>query len=170
MRKCRNIIDLIGTFSLVFNEIEGILVCAECIEDFKNETFHVNIHRSGVFWYKEDDEENETYANMAAAPPLSQTFRNLKKHLMDHFTSEKHIEKCLKNVEKQEEEKSTKSEIDIGLRIVRTCFHLYTKARPFSDFESLLILQHLNDIQIGNINHSKLFPRKFLPYKCTIII
>ena len=50
------------------------------------------------------------------------------------------------------------------MAIGHTSFHLYTKGRPYQDFEDLLLLQSQNSIDIGQLNHSEEFSRFFLPF------
>ena len=55
------------------------------------------------------------------------------------------------------------------MRIARVCYYLYRRARSFSESENLLLIQHLNDTKIGNINHSRNFPSVFLKSVAEII-
>ena len=51
----------------------------------------------------------------------------------------------------------------IGMRLARMAYHLFKKGRPDTDFPEQVLLHSLNGIDVGNINHSKIFPIKFLP-------
>ena len=133
-----------------------------------NFTFNKQVSCSGVFWYESegeggnDEDEDGVEADVHKNKLLSRSFRNIKTHLKTHFLSEKHKKAVNIKREKEISEKSTNTEIEIGMRIARICYYLYTNARPFTDFENLLLLQHLNDTKIGNINHSRMFPIYFL--------
>ena len=73
-------------------------------------------------------------------------------------------------LEKEEEDPTSDTERDIGMRIARICYFLYSSGKPFTDFEKLLLLHHhLNHVKIGNINHSRHFPQKFLPFVDAVI-
>ena len=72
-------------------------------------------------------------------------------------------------LEKEEEDPTSDTERDIGMRIARICYFLYSNGKPFADYEKLLLLHHLNHVMIGNINHSRHFPRQFLPFVADVI-
>lgn len=57
-----------------------------------------------------------------------------------------------------------KREREVGLRIGRIVYNLYYKGRPYSDFEGDLALSSMNGVDLGDVNHSVAFARKFLPY------
>ena len=50
------------------------------------------------------------------------------------------------------------------MRIGQLCYYLFKKGRPDTDFPELLALHSMNGLDIGELNHSKIFPAKYLPY------
>ena len=86
-----------------------------------------------------------------------------------HLLSEFHKEQVKTNEEISKADPTTDTEMSIGMRIARICYFLYTRAKPFTDFEFLLLLHNLNGVKIGNINHSRKFAAKFLPFVATVI-
>ena len=95
---------------------------------------------------------------------LPEEFRNVKKHKL-HLESKYHKEKVSSLEEKEKHKKLTWSRNQkTGMLIGRTCYQLFFKGRPFSDYEDLLLLQSQNGLDIGDINHSQKFPASFLPF------
>ena len=60
--------------------------------------------------------------------------------------------------------KEERRERSVGMKIGKTCYYLFKKGRPDTDFPDLLLLQSMNELDVGEINHSEQFPAKFLPY------
>ena len=52
----------------------------------------------------------------------------------------------------------------VGHHIGKICYYLFKKGRPDTDFPDLVVLHSMNGLDIGEINHSKVFPAKFLPF------
>ena len=49
------------------------------------------------------------------------------------------------------------------MRLARMAYHLFKRGKLDTDFPEQVLLHYLNGIDVGNINHSKIFPTKFLP-------
>ena len=60
--------------------------------------------------------------------------------------------------------KEERRERSVGMKIGKTCYYLFKKGRPDTDFPDLILLQSMNELDVGEINHSETFPAKFLPY------
>ena len=96
---------------------------------------------------------------------LSKNFTNLKKSLLRHLDLASHKENLKEAANKEKYEASrTKREKEIGWRIGRIAYFLYKQGRPDTDFESIIFLHNSNGSDIGDINHSKNFPPKFIPF------
>ena len=101
---------------------------------------------------------------------MSSKFRNLKKNIKRHLQRQVHVDNVKMRDEKEQKDAAYAAKnIVVGMAIGRTCYHLYSKGRPFADFESSLFLQGLNGINIGNINHGKDFARNFLPHVADVV-
>ena len=95
----------------------------------------------------------------------SEAFRNLKKQLRRHLTGVLH-KSNLNDAASAEKLKSKEERWErlVGMRIGTTCYYLFKKVRPDTDFPNLLLLQSMNELDIGELNHSEKFPASFLPY------
>ena len=101
---------------------------------------------------------------------MSSKFRNLKKNIKRHLQRQVHVDNVKMRDEKEQKYAAYAAKnIVVGMAIGRTCYHLYSKGRPFADFESSLFLQELNGINIGNINHGQDFARNFLPHVADVV-
>jgi hypothetical protein len=60
--------------------------------------------------------------------------------------------------------KEERWERSVGMKIGKTCYYLFKKGRPDTDFPDLLLLQSMNELDIGELNHCEKFPAKFIPY------
>ena len=134
MKKCRTVEDLYNTFPLLYSKSRGIIICKECVKDHASITFNKKESKPGVFWYEEELEDLGD--NQEIKTPLSRSFRNLKIHIKSHILSETHKESVNVNREEEAVEKFTKAELEVGMSLARTCYYLFTKGRPFYDFES----------------------------------
>ena len=50
----------------------------------------------------------------------------------------------------------------IALRVGCTCYKIYYRRRPYTDYEDEVFLLHKCGVDVGDINHSYKFPQKFL--------
>ena len=97
-------------------------------------------------------------ASFSFTENLSGAFRSLKETVKRHFASERHAraEEAAKQKDKQSAER-TKEAGTVALRVLRTAYYVLTKSLSQTAFEELIFLQHMNGLNMGNINHSKTF-------------
>ena len=106
----------------------------------------------GIFTY--DCEK----ASFSYAENLSAAFRSLKDTVKRHFRSERHAraEEAAKRSEQQSAARS-KEAGTVAVRVLRTAYYVLSKSLSQTAFEELIVLQHMNGLNMGNINHSKAF-------------
>ena len=94
---------------------------------------------------------------------LDRSFRNVKRGLKRHITESLMHLKAKNNYNKDlmEQEKIASRNEEVGMRVGRTCMNLYLKGRPYTDFEDSILLQNLNGLFMGDLNHSRKFPAAF---------
>ena len=86
-------------------------------------------------------------------------FRNLKRHLADHFQSAFHNETISRMTNQRESNKTLTS---IGLSVSMAAYSIIFHGEPFRAFENRMTEHVAARIQVGNINHSSHFLRRFL--------
>ena len=91
------------------------------------------------------------------------SFRNVKTHLKRHITESLIHLKAKNNYNKylMEQEKLAIRNEEVGMHVGWTCMNLYLKGRPYTDFEHSILLQNLNGLFMGDLNHSRKFPTAF---------
>ena len=145
------------TLGFEYNAEKGQLLCTVCdpksIEGLSNEV--------GAFAYNQDlgaEFDEEEY--------LPRAFVNLKKNVKRHCTDGKqHKEKLKLEEERKKEEKKLKTlNQEAGMNLGRVCMKLFTKGRPYVDFEEDVLLMKKAGAKIGELNHSRLFPAAFRPF------
>ena len=94
----------------------------------------------------------------------SEAFRNLKKHLRRHVTGVLHKSDLDDASAEKLKSKEERRERLVGMMIGTTCYYFFKKGRPDTDFSNLLLFQSMNELDIGELNHSEKFPARFLPY------
>ena len=140
-----------------------IVYCKVCVESEKLSKAVVG--DIGVFLY-----DTSVGVEFAEGEVMSSKFRNTKKNIKRHLQRDVHVNNLKSQEEKQQKDAAYAAKnIVVGMAIGRTCYYLYSKGRPFADFESLLFLQELNGINIGNINHGQDFARNFLPHVAEVV-
>ena len=134
-----------------------------CAEDGK----HCTKPHSGLFKVENIEEPvTETLKREVT----TEAFRNLKKSVKRHIESQTHKQKILElkqttNTKGQEQ----KSEKEAGMRCARLCQVLYKKGRPFTDYPEMVALMVKNYVFMGDTNHSKEFPAKFISSVATVV-
>lgn len=162
-QSCRSISDITSFFDeFAFYENDGTIICRLCAPDRNGALLPErkgNCHPS-VFSY---DVENGI--NFPIGINLPPKFRNLKRHLKDHLLSNLHKKSVdlIEDIDKEKNKHATR-ETDVGLRIGRIAYRLYYKGRPYVDFEDEIALNIQNGCDMGDINHSIAFAKKFLSY------
>ena len=90
----------------------------------------------------------------------TQSFRNLKKSIKRHFSvshsSHFLIDSNLKDRPDLVNEKAA------ALRCANICYNIYKHGRPYTDYPDQVALYCKAGIWMGNTNHSRKFPEKFI--------
>ena len=94
---------------------------------------------------------------------LSMKFRNLKKNLKSHIKESFKHSTAIRNAATQEtlEAKEDCRNRQIGMNLGRLSYGLLYKGRPNSDFPDQVSIAAKNKTDVGDINHSKQYVRKF---------
>ncbi len=157
------ITDKLSEFS--FNEERTVMICNECVtaEQVRQVWPDKLVH--GIFSYNPAMDEDPLSNPEFNCDVQSEAFRNLKKHLRRHLTGILHNNNldAAASTEKLKS-KEERRECSVGMKIGKTCYYLFKKARPDTDFPDLLLLQSMNELDIGELNHCEKFPAKFIPY------
>lgn len=100
----------------------------------------------------------------------SQQFRNLKIHLKNHLNSQTHKE-SLKKANAMEELKTKEDQRNkkIGMVLGRLIYHLQKLGRPNTDFTPLVDILQKSGVDVGEINHSAEFVKKFSPVCASVV-
>ena len=134
---------------LVASPDENALYCDVCVTNFTGEL----LKRQAVGTFRYPFQIGSTFSTKDVLPSR---FRTLKEAVTRHFTSNKHLSALEKRAAEQGAEIARKGEAGtIGMRVWRTAFHVLRKSHSQSEFEELIVLQHRNGLDMGNINHSK---------------
>ena len=133
---------------LKWDESDGILHCAVCVPDLKSSTKH----HSGVFRY--DATIGSSFDSDVTMP---KRFTSLRDSVAKHFRSETHKEAKKALLEREERERTrTGASNSAATHVLRTAYLVLKKSLSHILFEELIVLQHLNDAAMGNINHSRM--------------
>ena len=161
LRDCKTIGDILETFEeLVFEEETGTLLCELCFVDKESQgskspgQFNINIVDEDIQVNEEDEQTKQT-----------RKFLNLKGSLRKHFKTSihnKNWEAWKKTVD--ENKALIKRNYDVGMRIARICYVEYKEGNSKRHFETEILKAVLNGLDMGDINHSDQFVRKFRPY------
>ena len=82
-----------------------------------------------------------------------------------HFENTLHTENWEAWNKKNEEEKAFKKRnYEVGMRIARICYVDYREGNSKRHFEKEILKADMNGCDMGDLNHSDQFPRKFRPF------
>ena len=97
---------------------------------------------------------------------IPRDFSNLKKNVLRHIFNSKTHTNAVKDIEKREKAANDlKSKNTIaGLNLGRACMKNYSLGRPYTDFESDVLLLKQAGAEVGELNHSRKFPAALRPY------
>ena len=139
---------------LTTSECEAqILSCSVCANDAPSDA---NSSRPGIFKYDFQAGVSFTYGQV-----LPTTFRNLKDRVRKHFLGERHACAFKKHSDAVEARATRKAHSgNVSLRVLRTGYHVLKKSLAQTMFEELIVLQHSNGLDMGDINHSKMLMRQ----------
>ena len=94
---------------------------------------------------------------------LPREFINLKRTVCRHIQQSKsHTEAVKTQAEKGDEANRLKSKTyQAGMNLGRACMQGYLLGRPFTDYESNILLLKMSGAEVGELNHSRKFPPAF---------
>ena len=158
LRQCETTQDILDNFhELVYEKESESILCELCFVEKEiqgNKTpgqFLVDFYEEAC----EEDEENKVN---------KQSFYNLKRSVKRHFEAELHVENWKAWNHKNEKEKAHKKRNhEVGMRIARICYVDYKEGNSKRHFEQEVLKADLNGLDMGDVNHSDQFPRKFRP-------
>ena len=94
----------------------------------------------------------------------SRDFMNLKKNLKGHLQSQKHVAKEVQKKKENEKDKQLLSRNQLAAQNLGRAVYANVKMRQSLEmFEDQVMILHLSGAEVGNINNSKNFVRKFRP-------
>ena len=111
---------------------------------------------AGVFACSYDINKTFSYSEH-----LPTSFRCLKDTIKRHFSSDRHLraEEAAKRRQNHQLLRDEESG-GITMRVLRTAYYVISKSLPHTMFEELIVLQHKNGMNMGDLNHSKMFMAK----------
>ena len=149
IQNCKSINRLCELAGVTFNETNDTLCCDVCNPD--NENPHEHGH--GVFGYDFSLGADFTTASQP------QKFTNLKKSVAKHIGTQNHMNMCArKDKETEELRKMRSKQQNVGFTVGKQAYKVVKVGRPFSDFERDLQLMAAANVNVGNMNHSRMFP------------
>ena len=152
---CRTVNDIEELYKeLGYDRTTAAMYCRLCCpKDYNSKSNHPNVcNILGRFSY--DDSCGKKI-----------DFYHLKGNIKRHFKKDVHIEN-LKRFKEQENE-STLLKLrnkNIGMRIARICYDIYQTGASERSYEKEILKCSLNDVDIGDLNHSRNFARNYRPF------
>ena len=158
---CATMDDVLETFEeLVYEEQTNIVLCELCYVEKEGEG--EGARKPGQFYLGDHDEDME---NEDLEKKQRKTFQNFKKSIKRHFETGLHVENWKEWHEKNNLKNSLrKRNHDVGMRIARICYSEYREGNSKRHFEQEVLKADLNGCDMGELNHSDQFPRKFRPF------
>ena len=101
-----------------------------------------------------------------AGETLPREFRNLKIHIKDHLVTQLHMERANNDLGSL---KLTSRNKNVGMCIGRTAYDCFKSGFSARTFEDLILLQARNGVDIGDLNHSKMFPVTFRKHVAAVV-
>ena len=161
LRDCRTIEQIVEVFDeLVYEEDSGSLLCELCFVNKEAE----GSRTPGHFKMVADDEDSEV-DNENVRKNLDRKFINMKKSIKRHFKTTQHMENWEVWKKSHDEKRAlVKRNHEVGMRIARICYVEYREGNSKRHFETEVLKAALNGTDLGDLNHSDQFPRKFRPF------
>ena len=102
--------------------------------------------------------EMKTYSHSEHLPA---SFRSLKDTIKRHFSSDRH-HRAEEAAKRRDEHMTRRNEESgsVAMHVLRTAYYVISKSLPHTTFEELVVLQHQNGVNMGDLNHSKMFMAK----------
>ena len=139
-----------------YDEYSGAVNCKVCQDSHTGGTFFYSASHGVEFG--EDDY-------------LPREFSNFKKKIISHIQNSKsHMEAVtdIKAREKASNEMISKNR-KAGMNLGRLCMEKYIKGRPYTDYETDVLLLVKSGAAVGELNHSRMFPASFRPSVKSVI-
>ena len=133
---------------LLWDETGTFLHCSACVPDPKD----AKKHHGGVFRY-----DTALGSSFEPSVTMPKRFTSMRDSVAKHFRSGGHKEAKQALIERDERDK-VRGEVSrsAASRVLRTAYLVLKKSLSHLLFEELIVLQHLNDAAMGNINHSRM--------------
>ena len=94
----------------------------------------------------------------------SRPFINVKAAIKKHLITTLQTKNWEARKQKEDANEAFKSRVhEVGMRIARICYAGYKGGSSKRNFEQEILKAVLNGCDLGDINHSDQFPRKFRP-------
>ena len=156
LQDCKTVDDITESFDeLVVEEETDMILCELCFVE--NES--AGARTPGQFKFKTVDE------TMDEGSKQSRPFINLKAAIKKHFKTTLHTNNWEAWKQKEDANEAFKSRVhEVGMRIARICYAGYKGGSSKRNFEQEILKAVLNGCDMGDINHSDQFPRKFRPF------
>lgn len=128
----------------------NVLVCSVCVPSFNPDCHLTQGRVLGVFGY--DMSLGQTFP---AGQRLPVEFSRLKKNIKEHISGRHHCsEKEASEESRKEQEQRSAVAGTVGVRVARTAYYVLKNSMPQQSFENLVVLQHLNGLNMGSMGHS----------------
>lgn len=128
----------------------NVLACRTCLPDVSTSTQDTSQNVPGRFSY------NMSVGTSFSKPEqLPREFVSLKNVIRQHFSGGMHTRKAeAKMKEQQDLQARLKAAGTISTRVLRTAYVVLKKSHSREQFEDLLVLQHENGLNVGDLCHS----------------
>ena len=134
-----------------YDEYSGAVTCIVCSEDSNT---------GGTFYYSAShghEFDDDVY--------LPREFSSLKRNIIRHIeTSKSHMD-AVTDIRSKEKAKNAliSKNRQAGINLGRLCMEKYLKGRPYTDYETDVLLLSKSGAVVGEVNHSRKFPAALRP-------
>ena len=150
LKNCRSMQEVLEA-GFMYDRYSGFVTCTVCSEDSRVAgKFYYSAHQGLEF----DDDEY-----------IPRDFSNLKRSLTRHIVDSKaHLDAITDIRAKEKAKANLKSKNrQAGLNLGRLCMEKYLKGRPYTDYETDVLILAKSGATVGELNHSRKFPAAFRP-------
>ena len=150
LKHCRSMAKLMEA-GFTFDSKLNILTCSLCTDS----------RAGGQFSY--DAAQGVDFGDDQLLP---KDFASLKRNAIRHISEAKsHIQALVDQDLKLKAEKELESKNRLaGMNLGRLCMKNYLLGRPYTDYESDVLVMRKSGGEVGELNHSRMFPAAFRPY------
>ena len=133
-----------------YEEDSGLLSCTVCRDSKGGGTFYYSAAHGLEF------DESEY---------LPRDFSNLKKSIIRHIEDSKSHFDAISDIRTKEKAKKDliSKNRQAGMNLGRLCMEKYIRGRPYTDYETDVLLLAKSGATVGELNHSRMFPAAFRP-------